>query len=154
MPVKWLSREKCLTLIERAIYGRLATCDKNCQPYITPINFTLLDEKIYFHCGFEGRKIENIQGNPKVCFEISRHGKLYAAVNAKDFSMRYWSILVFGQASRVVDEQKKLVVMNKLMEKYASGYEFVPLTFDDMKTCNLVEISIDEISGKVSVNPK
>ena len=154
MPIKWLTQEKCLKLLDRAIYGRLATCDRYCQPYITPVNFALFDEKIYFHCGFEGRKIDNIRANPKVCFEISRHGKLYAAVNAKNFSMRYWSILVFGQAVQITDEQKKLLLMNKLMEKYASGYDYVPLTFDDMKSCNLIEISIDEICGKVSVDPK
>lgn len=154
MPVKWLSREKCLKLLDRASYGRLATCDQCCQPYITPINFVLIDEKIYFHGGFEGRKLDNIQANPKICFEISRHGKLYSAPHAKNFSMRYWSILVFGQAAQIADEQKKLLVMNKLMEKYAPGYEYVPLTFDDMKTCNLIEITIDEISGKVGVDPK
>ena len=154
MPVKWLSREKCLILIEKAIYGRLATGDNDGQPYITPVNFVLHDEKIYFHCGFSGRKLENIQVNPKVCFEISRPGKLYAALHAKNFSMRYWSILVFGQASQVNDEPKKLLVMNKLMEKYASGYEYIPLTRDDMRTCNLIEIAIDEISGKVSVDPE
>jgi len=71
MPVKWLSREKCLTLMEKAIDGRLATGDKAGQPYITPINFVLHDQKIYFHCGFKGRKLDNIQANPKVCFEIS-----------------------------------------------------------------------------------
>lgn len=154
MPVKWISREKCLTLVEKAIYGRLATSDNEDQPYITPVNFVLHDEKIYFHCGFKGRKLDNIQANPKVCFEISRRGKLYAAPLAKNFSMRFWSIVVFGRASQVADESKKLLVMNKLMEKYASGYEYVPLTLDDMKTCNLIEIAIDEISGKVSVDPE
>ncbi len=29
-----------------------------------------------------------------------------------------------------------------------------PLTLADMKTCNLVEISIDKITGKVSVDPE
>jgi nitroimidazol reductase NimA-like FMN-containing flavoprotein (pyridoxamine 5'-phosphate oxidase superfamily) len=154
MPVKWMSKEKCLKLLEKAVYGRLATCGDSIQPYITPINFVLNDEKIYFHCGFKGQKIKNIKSNSKVCFEVSRHGKLYVAPHAKNFSMRYWSILVFGQASQVNDETKKLFVMNKLMEKYAPGYEYTPLTLADMKTCNLIEITINEITGKVSVDPK
>ncbi len=154
MPVKWLSKQKCLKLLEVSVYGRLATCDVDHQPYITPLNYILIENKIYFHCGFDGRKIENIKNNQKVCFEISRHGKLYAAPNTKNFSMRFWSILVFGKVSQVNDENKKLFVMNRLMEKYASDYDYVPLTLEDMKTCNLIEISIDEISGKVSVDPK
>ena len=154
MPIKWMSKQKCLKLLEKAVYGRLATCSNANQPYITPVNFVLNDGKIYFHCGFEGQKIDNINGNPRVCFEVSRHGKLYAAPLAKNFSMRYWSILVFGHASRVNDEKRKLFVMNNLMKKYAPGYEYAPLTLDDMKTCNLIEISIDKISGKVSVDPE
>lgn len=154
MPVKWLSREKCLTLLNKAIYGRLATSDEAGQPYITPVNFVLQGEKIYFHCGFSGRKLENIKANSQVCFEISQPGKLYAAPLARNFSMRYWSVLVYGHASQVTDEAKKLLVMNKLMEKYAAGYEYIPLTLDDMKTCNLIEIAIHEISAKVSVDPE
>lgn len=154
MPVRWMSKEKCFKLLKKAVYGRLATCDNDYQPYITPVNFVLNDEKIYFHCGFKGQKIRNIKSNSKVCFEVSRHGKLYAAPHAKNFSMRYWSILVFGQASQINDEKKKLFVMNELMEKYATGYEYAPLTLADMKTCNLIEISIDKITGKVSVDPE
>jgi len=149
-----MSKQKCLRLLEKAVYGRLATCGETKQPYITPVNFVLDDENIYFHCGFEGKKLDNIKSNSRVCFEVSRHGKLYAAPLAKNFSMRYWSILVFGQATQVIDENKKLLVMNKLMEKYAVDYEYAPLTLDDMKTCNLIEIIIDDITGKVSVDPE
>ena len=154
MPIKWLSEQKCFKLLEKAVYGRLASCSDENQPYITPVNFVLVEGKIYFHCGFEGQKLDNIKNNPHVCFEVSRHGKLYAAPLAKNFSMRYWSILVFGQASQVNDEKRKLFVMNKLMEKYAPGYEYAPLTLADMKTCNLIEITINEITGKVSVDPE
>jgi len=154
MPTKWLTEEKSLRLIQSAVYGRLATCGNDNQPYITPVNFVLIEKKIYFHCGFVGRKIDNLITNPAVCFEVSRHGKLYAAPNAQNFSMRYWSVLVFGRATQVNDPEKKLVVMNQLMEKYASSFEYIPLTLDDMKSCNLIEITIDQISGKVSVDPK
>lgn len=154
MPIKWLSEEKSLRLMKSAVYGRLATCGNECQPYITPVNFVLIHRSIYFHCGFTGRKIDNLSSNPHVCFEVSRHGKLYAAPQAQDFSMRYWCVLVFGRAAQVTDPEKKLWVMNQLMEKYASNYDYSPLTLESMKTCNLIEIQIDKITGKVSVDPK
>jgi nitroimidazol reductase NimA-like FMN-containing flavoprotein (pyridoxamine 5'-phosphate oxidase superfamily) len=153
MPTKWLTQEKSLRLIQSAVYGRLATCGDDNQPYITPVNFVLIEKKIYFHCGFEGRKIDNLARNPAVCFEVSRNGKLYAAPLAQNFSMRFWSVLVFGRAIQVNDPGKKLVVMNQLMEKYAANHEYNPLTRDDMKSCNLIEISIEKITGKVSVDP-
>lgn len=153
MPTKWFSKEKSLNLLSKSVYGRLATCGEDGQPYITPINFVLYNEKIYFHTGFKGRKLDNIGYNPKVCLEVSSPGKIYSTSEAKDFTMRFWSVLVFGEASIVHDDEFKLMIMNKLMEKHAREYEFKPLSLEDIKIVNLVEISIDEISGKASIDP-
>ena len=153
MPVKWLSKEKSLKLLKKAKCGRLATCNKAKQPYITPLNFVLLNGKIYFHCGFIGQKIDNLKSNPRVCFEVSRLGKLYAAPQAKNFSYRFWSVLVFGRASQISEAKFKLKVLNKIMDKYASGHNFTPLLLEDTTAVNIIEITIDKISGKVSVDP-
>ena len=153
MPVEWFSRDKCMELLARAVYGRLATCGEDGQPYITPINPVVLENKIYFHTGFRGRKLENLRCNPRACLEISEVGKIYAAPHARDFTMRFWSVLLFGRAAEVEDENLKLKVMNLLLEKYASGYRYEPLSLDDMEGVNVVEITMDEISGKVSVDP-
>ena len=67
-------------------YGRLATCGDNGQPYITPINFVIRDDKIYFHTGFQGRKLDNLRYNPQVCLEISEPGKIYATPHARNFT--------------------------------------------------------------------
>lgn len=154
MPTKWMSKEKCITLLSRAVYGRLATCGEDGQPYITPINFVIYNEKVYFHTGFKGRKIDNLSNNPKVCLEISGSGKMYATPHARNFTMRFWSILVFGKACEVKDKNLKLNVMNLLMEKHAKDYKYQPLSMDDMDIVNVIEISMDEITGKVSVDPQ
>ena len=106
MPTKWLTEEKSLRLIKLAVYGRLATCSDDHQPYITPVNFVLIEKRIYFHCGLAGRKIDNLKSNPRICFEVSRHGKLYAAPRALNFTMRYWSVLAFGRAIQINDPEK------------------------------------------------
>lgn len=109
--------------------------------------------KIYFHTGFRGRKLDNLEQNPQICLEISEAGKIYAAPHARDFTMRFWSVLVFGRAAEVEDENLKLTVMNLLLEKYAPGYRYEPLSLADMGSVNVIEITMDEVSGKVSVDP-
>lgn len=153
MPVEYFAREKCIELLSKAVYGRLATCGDNGQPYITPINFVIRDDKIYFHTGFQGRKLDNLSRNPQVCLEISEPGKIYATPHARNFTMRFWSILVFGKASVVEDNNLKLSVMNLLMEKYARDYQYEPLSLDDMDIVNVLEITMDEITGKASIDP-
>lgn len=153
MPRKWLTKEKCLKLLEKEKYGRLATSDPDGRPYITPLNFIVLNEKIYFHCGFKGRKIKNIRANQKVCFEVSRIGKLYPAPNAKNFTFRFWSVLAEGFTREIQNPKFKLTVLNAIMKKYAAGYDFIPLSINDMPDVNVVEIAIEKISGKVSIDP-
>ena len=153
MPVAWFSKERCIELLSNAVYGRLGTCGGDGQPYITPINFVLMDNKIYFHTGFRGRKLDNLQQNPQVCLEISEPGKIYAPSHARDFTMRFWSVLVFGRAVEVEAKELKLTVMNMLLNKYARDYRYEPLMLEDMDIVNVVAITIDDISGKMSVDP-
>lgn len=110
-------------------------------------------EKIYFHTGFRGRKLGNLERNPQVCLEISEPGEIYATPHARDFTMRFWSVLVFGEAHPVNDRKLKLTVMNLLLDKYARGYSSEPLSPADMELVNVIAITMDEVSGKVSVNP-
>lgn len=44
MPVKWLPKEKCITLLSKTVYDRLGTSGDDGQPYITPINFVIYNE--------------------------------------------------------------------------------------------------------------
>jgi len=151
MSIKWLSKEKCFRLLKKEKYGRLATSDLNGQPYIVPLNFVLLENKIYFHGGFKGRKLENLRSNARVCFEVSRIGKLQAAPQAKNFSYRFWSVLVEGSAREIKNAELKLAVLNALMKKYAADYHFTPLSLSDMVDVHVVEMAVEKLSGKVSL---
>ncbi|MBN2244329.1 MAG: pyridoxamine 5'-phosphate oxidase family protein [Candidatus Aminicenantes bacterium] len=154
MPSAELSHKKCLRLLKSSVYGRLALCGSDQQPYITPVIYVLFENKIYIHTGFQGRKIDCLRSNPKICFEISSAGKLYAGPRAKDFSIRYWCVLVFGQAQELSDHSFKLNVMNLFMEKYAAGYNYEALDLNDMQDVNVIEVTMEKISGKVGFDPK
>jgi len=154
MPVKWLAREKCLKLLEKPAYGRLGTCGRGNLPYITPVNYILFEECIYIHCAFTGRKLENLRHSSSVCFEVSAAGRLFPGPRARDFTMRFWSVLAFGQARVLNDPELKLQVMQRFMRKYAPDHSFQSLSREDMKDVNVLEISIEEISGKASLDPR
>jgi nitroimidazol reductase NimA-like FMN-containing flavoprotein (pyridoxamine 5'-phosphate oxidase superfamily) len=132
MPVEWLSQEKCRKMLGHQTYGRMATSGPDNLPYITPVNYVYLNDSIYIHTGFSGRKIENINSNPDVCFEISSPGNLYVSEKACGFTMRYWSIIIEGKASFVEDSAIKRVVIDAIMDKYSMNLEFSPPTDDEM----------------------
>lgn len=154
MPVEWLSQEKCKKMLPQHVYGRLATAGKDGVPYITPVNYVYINDSIYFHTGFRGRKIDNINENPVVCFEISSPGNLYISERACGFAMRFWCILVSGRAESVTSPEEKAEVLNALMNKYAGRYEYSDPTDEDISKVNIIKINVESISGKLSVDPE
>ncbi len=59
--------------IEQVIAGadicRIGFVDGD-EPYIVPVSFGYEDNAIYFHSALEGRKVNLIKKNSKVCFEF------------------------------------------------------------------------------------
>ncbi len=153
MPIEWLSQDKCKKMIGHHTYGRMATTGLDNKPYITPVNYVYIDDSVYIHTGFEGRKIDNINANPAVCFEISSPGNLYISEKACGFTMRYWSIMIEGKASFVEDILLKRKVIDTLMAKYSMNLDYTDPADEDLKNVNIIKISTDKISGKLSVDP-
>lgn len=154
MPVEWLSEDKCKKMLGPQVYGRLATSGKDNVPYITPVNYAYINDAIYIHCSFKGRKLDNIAHNPSVCFEISAPGNLYISEKACGFSMRYWSILVSGKAETVDRLEEKREALDAIMNKYASRFEYSDPTDEDLEKVNVIRISIETISGKMGIDPQ
>ncbi len=154
MPVEWLSQDKCKKMLGHQIYGRLATSGKDNVPYITPVNYAYLNDAIYIHCAFKGRKLDNIAINPLVCFEISAPGNLYIAEKACGFSMRYWSILTEGKAEIITSIEEKREALDAIMRKYGGQFEYTDPTDEDLERVNVLKINIESISGKMGIDPQ
>ena len=147
-----LTREETIDLLTQETIGHLATFDATGYPYIVPLNYVYYQGKIYFHCAPEGRKLDNLAANNRVCFEVSRiDRKVFAPLPCK-CSTRYTSALVFGIAGMVEDTARKMEVLNALTETYAAGRSFPPVEPESAAHCTVVEITIDLIEGKRNVD--
>jgi nitroimidazol reductase NimA-like FMN-containing flavoprotein (pyridoxamine 5'-phosphate oxidase superfamily) len=155
MPIRWMTEAEAHEFLAAQTEGRLATCDTTGQPYITPLNFLFHKGRIYFHSNLAGRKLDNIAENSRVCFEVSETQKLTVSNDRPcACSTRYISVLAFGSAKPVVDESEKTALLNLLVERYAAGQSFQPVSEENSAGCAVVEIFIDEISGKRNVDPE
>jgi nitroimidazol reductase NimA-like FMN-containing flavoprotein (pyridoxamine 5'-phosphate oxidase superfamily) len=155
MPIRWMSDEDARAFLAEQTEGRLATCDSAGQPYITPLNYLYRDGKIYLHCKLTGRKLDNIAENSRVCFEVSRVEKIIPSLDRPcGCATRYASVLAFGLARVLSDNVEKAALLNLLVERYAEGKPYQPLTEKEAATCAVVEIAVDEISGKRNVDPE
>lgn len=136
-------------LLNRAPVGRVATVSPDGTPYVVPVNFAFEGDRIYFHCALEGRKLDNIKADPRVCFEADELLGLSVSAEKPCSSDSYYrSVIAWGKARVVADEKVMLHALRLLIKKHTGDKEpgeFVP---EVLARTAVVEIVIDEISGK------
>ena len=96
--------------------------DEDNSPYVVPFNFGYDDGYIYLHSAREGRKMEILNKNNRVCVTFSTGHELrhQSEEVACSYSMRYKSVMAFGHVEFIEDFDRKISVMNKVMMHYTS----------------------------------
>jgi hypothetical protein len=72
------------SILRKAAVCRLGLSEKN-TPYIVPLNFGYRANCLYFHPAGEGRKINILKKNNRVCFEAELEVELIQAEKACDW---------------------------------------------------------------------
>jgi len=76
-------------------------------PYILPFNYGYRDNCIYIHSAAEGKKIDLIKNNSKVCFEIEEEAEIVKHEKACNWATTYKSIVGYGKMNIINDYDEK-----------------------------------------------
>lgn len=134
-------------ILERGEVIRLAMVDKG-EPYLVPMSYGVKGSVIYVHCAKEGRKIDALRGNNRVCFEVSCDTELVKKVESCGWTYHYRSVIGFGRVSFIEDFAEKLIGLSAIMEHYGSDDHSFPDAA--VERTLVLRIDIDEITGKKS----
>jgi len=116
MSVKEMTCEEVDQFLTCTRIGRLGLVLED-GPYVVPVGFAYSDGKVFFHTCCKGLKMETLRKNAHVCFEVDE--ALSDATMSK-------SVIIFGTAEIIEDEQRMIPYLQKLIDKYR-----VPLNFDE-----------------------
>ena len=134
------------TIIRSGRICRLAlTADP--APYIVPLNYGYRDGVLYFHSAPEGRKLELMRRNPWAGFEIDLDlGLRDGGAEACKWSMRYRSVIGYGQIEFISGSEEKRRALDLIMAQYTPG-EF---TYPDamMQKTTSYKLIIEQLTGK------
>ncbi|MDK2890700.1 MAG: uncharacterized protein PWR21_1332 [Methanoculleus sp.] len=135
-------------VLEDAFVCRIGLADGD-WPYLVPMNFAYVDGCVYLHSAGEGKKIEILKRNNRVCFEAETGLALVRAERACDFGTRYVSIIGTGTASFVADLAEKSRALDLLMQKYAGGgsWSYPPAA---LRAVTVIRIDVETLTGKAS----
>ena len=138
------------SIIQKAIVCRIGLCDRG-MPYVVPVSFGYKDNCLYFHSADEGRKVEVLKENNRVCFEVEIDVELVPAETACKWSVKYLSVIGFGRASFVADLPEKREALNVIMEHYSGRSYAYPE--ETLAKVAIIKVQIDTMSGKQSGIP-
>ncbi len=135
-------------IINKAEVCRLAFAKDN-EPYLVPVSFGYDGKSIFVHTAKEGKKIEFLEANDRVCFEFETDAKIvtHETIGCK-WTASFKSVIGYGRMQKIIDEADALLALNQIMLKY-SGKEW-DFTTKDLSRVYLWKIEIEEISGKKS----
>ena len=138
-------RDAIDAIIRRCRVCRLGMCD-NGQPYVVPMSFGYDGQCVYLHAATDGRKLDILRRNSRVCFEFDILDEVIPADAACNWGMRYESVIGFGVAEIVTESGARRVALDHIMGQYSSD----AWTYDEQQLAGtlVIRISIEEVTGK------
>ncbi|MEJ2678063.1 MAG: pyridoxamine 5'-phosphate oxidase family protein [Gemmatimonadota bacterium] len=141
------------TRLDAAAFGVLAMADGD-QPMVN-VNLFAFDpdrRALYLHTARIGRTPETIAKNPKVCFVVADMGRLLPADEALEFSVEYESVVLFGRAAVVEDNDEARHGLQLLLDRYAPHLrpdrDYRPVADEELRRTRVFRVDIERWSGK------
>ena len=143
-----ISEDECKEVLKTEPRGVLAMMGDDGYPYAIPLNhwYSEEDNKLYFHCAKEGKKLDSISKCDKVSFCVMDEGYR----NEGEWALNIKSVVAFGKMRIVEDEEKKKEICINLTRKFTDDKDFLEheLTNAFPRVCCL-EIEIEHMTGKL-----
>ncbi len=146
-----LSHEEAVAILEKGSSGVLAVSGDDGYPYAVPLSYLYKDNVIYFHCAKVGHKIDAIRKEPKVSFCVIDQDQ----VVPDEYTTYFRSVIAFGKAYVIEDEEEKMQAIRVLAEKYSPGRDDKEQAIArEYNALCMIRIDIEHMTGKEAIELK
>ena len=123
----------------------------NGQTFVIPTGYARRDDTLLIHGSAASRMMRNLAGGIDVCVTVTLIDGLVLARSAFHHSVNYRSVVIFGKAKLVEDENEKLEAL------YAFTEHIVPNRWNEIREPNELELKattvlslpLEEASAKI-----
>ena len=125
------------------------------QPYVLPMALGRDGRDLLLHGSAVSRLVRNLQSGIPCCVTVTHLDGLVVARSAFHSSMNYRSLMVFGQAFEVTDEQRKERGLDRLVDHLLPGRsaEVRKSTRKELNATSLLALPIETFSIKTRSGP-
>ena len=144
-------RDEMIEIIQSQKIVTFAMAKDN-EPYLVSVNYAFAREEncFYFHCGYEGKKIDFLEANPTVWGQV---------IDDRNYiqgkcSHKYQTVQFYGKANFIQDKERKREALTVLIDQLEEDPEPVKkkfITEDNLEKVNMVKITVKEMWGKKNI---
>lgn len=135
-------------ILKREKVCRLALANRE-MPYLVPLSYGYSDNTLYFHSAAEGKKIDILTTNPKVCFEVESNLELVSAPLPCKWGMKFETVIGYGTAEFILDPAAKIEALKIIINHYrATHADNIPP--ETLEKTTVFKVKIESVSGKKS----
>ena len=125
------------------------------QPFVVPMAYHFDPRSpatLYLHGRVRSRALDQLAGGQPVCVTVTLTDGLVYSRKAMNHSMNYRSVMLFGHGKLIEDEDRKFEIFDQMVQRYFPGrrvgQDYDPPPSEDLGATALVEVTIEEWSGK------
>lgn len=136
-------------ILGSSLICHLAMAD-GAEPYVVPLSFAYADGSLYFHCASQGRKLDILRKNPRVCFNIliSTGDAVKAGDQPCDWGIAFRSVTGSGNAVFVEDAGEKKKALQAIVQRFDS--RDLPFNGHDFSVTTVLRVDIEQMEGKAA----
>lgn len=120
------------------------------QPYATPTLFWREGTRLYWHGSSASRMLRQQSAGVPVCVTVTHLDGLVLARSGFHHSANYRSVMAFGHAALVTDEQERRRALTMMVERFFPGRSagLRETTPGELKATSVVAMDIERASAK------
>ena len=145
---KQISNEKCIEILKTETRGILSVNGENGFPYGMPMNHYYCEKtnKIYFHCGKTGYRLDCLKNDNKASFCIYTKG----TKKETDWALDVESVIIFGEIKIIEEQETVRSIATKLSHKFTDDEEYINNEIKNyLNETLLLELTPLHICGKL-----
>ncbi|MEX1309556.1 MAG: pyridoxamine 5'-phosphate oxidase family protein [Candidatus Sulfomarinibacteraceae bacterium] len=119
------------------------------EPYVVPVSFGFNGESVFFHTAKNGKKIDMMTANPRVCVQFERNVKLVTDDDDPcSWTFHFESVIGFGSVTELVAGRDKIIGLNRIMQHYSDrDWKIEGPSLDSTRVWR---VDLDGLTGKRS----
>lgn len=132
-------------ILTHSVICRVAMFDEK-YPYMLPFNYGYDNNALYIHSATTGKKLDLIEKNNHVCFEIELNHEIIKYDQSCKWTTKYRSIVGFGRIEVIKDFEDKVKGLDIIMQHHGKkDNAYIHKAVDKMV---IMKLTVDSLTGK------